>query len=183
MKLMTRAAAVAVVVAVATMFGPASAEAKLFKSAKAAAAEAAAKAEAAAALAAATETIPAGPVMTVLPASNTTVFAANATPCCQPCCPVPCISYRNAIFDFCKVRCCDPCAPPVKAVLHVKNPCTCCPAEVPVCLPSCCCGEPTVCCKPTLLGSGKITYTWCCGVSVDIRFDRCGDIKVVYRGT
>jgi hypothetical protein len=68
-------------------------------------------------------------------------------------------------------------------VLHVKNPCTCCPVDVPVCLPNCCCGEPKIDCKKTLLGDGMVSYSWCCGVTVNIRFDRCGDVLVTYRGT
>lgn len=132
---------------------------------------------------AAEEQLPAGPTpaptWAPAPVAMTTMMGGD---CCRPCCPTPCIKYRNAIFD-CKVRCCDPCAPPVKAVLHVKNPCTCCPVDVPVCLPSCCCGEPCVECHQTLLGDGVVSYKWCCGVTVNVRFDRCGDVLVTYRGT
>lgn len=141
---------------------------------------------------AAEEQLPAGPTLApmqspmrapVLAAPASAAVATMMTgDCCQPCCPTPCIKYRNAIFD-CKVRCCDPCAPPTKAVLHVKNPCTCCPVDVPVCLPSCCCGEPCVECKKGLLGSSTVSYKWCCGVTVNVRFDKCGDVLVTYRGT
>jgi len=120
-------------------------------------------------------------VVMAAPASAVMTYAAGA-PCCGPVCPTPCIKYRNAWLD-CKVRCCDPCKPPVQAVLHVKNPCTCCPVDVPVCLPNCCCGEPKIDCKKTLLGDGMVSYSWCCGVTVNIRFDRCGDVLVTYRGT
>ncbi|MGC3969819.1 MAG: hypothetical protein QM775_21560 [Pirellulales bacterium] len=99
------------------------------------------------------------------------------------CCPTPCIRYRNAVLDLKRTRCCDPCAPPLKSVLCVKNPCTCCPVEVPVCLPSCCCGEPKVSCRKAAFGAGVVTYDWCCGVSVVVRFDKCGDVLVTYRGT
>jgi len=116
---------------------------------------------------------PHGPVAVPPPAS----YQMNVA-----CIPAPCIKYRNAIFD-CKVRCCDPCKPPVPAVLHVVNPCSCLPLDVPVCLPSCCGGEPTIECRKTLLGAGMISYKWCCGVTVNIRFDRCGDVLVTYRGT
>jgi hypothetical protein len=98
------------------------------------------------------------------------------------CCPNPCIKYRNAILD-CKVRCCDPCKPPVQMVLQVMNPCTCCPVEVPVCLPSCCCDVPTVECRKALFGSHVVSHEWCCGVEVNVRFQRDGDILVTYRGT
>jgi len=97
------------------------------------------------------------------------------------CCPTPCIKYRHALLPLRK-PCCDPCKPPIKAVLCVKNPCTCCPVEVPVCLPSCCCGEPKVSCRKAVLGAGVVTYDWCCGVSVTVRFDKCGDVLVTYHG-
>lgn len=124
---------------------------------------------------------PLPPGVVAAPASVVMTYAGPGN-CCTPACPTPCIKYRNAILD-CKVRCCDPCKPPVQAVLHTKNPCTCCPVDVPVCLPSCCCGEPTIDCKKTLLGDGMVSYKWCCGVTVNIRYDRCGDVLVTYRGT
>jgi hypothetical protein len=34
----------------------------------------------------------------------------------------------------------------------------------------------------TLVGNGAITYTWCCGFSATVRFSRCGDVLVIYRG-
>jgi hypothetical protein len=115
----------------------------------------------------------------LVPAPGAPGCAVPVAPCV--CCPTPCIRYRHAIFDLPKVRCCDPCAAPIKAVLCVKNPCTCCPVDVPVCLPACCCGEPKVSCRKTLLGDGTVTYDWCCGVSVVVRFDKCGDVLVTYR--
>jgi len=33
-----------------------------------------------------------------------------------------------------------------------------------------------------LLCRGVVTYNWCCGYRVIVRFDRCGDVTVVYRG-
>jgi hypothetical protein len=106
--------------------------------------------------------------------------APVSAPCV--CCPTPCIKYRHAVLSLKRARCCDPCKPPIKAVLCVKNPCTCCPVDVPVCLPSCCCGEPKVTCRKAVLGDGIVTYDWCCGVSVTVRFDKCGDLLVTYRG-
>jgi len=98
------------------------------------------------------------------------------------CCPTPCITYRHALLDLgrlCRPKCCKP---PVKLVLQTKNPCTCCPVDVPVCLPGCCCDEPVVACRKTLLGEGIVTYDWCCGVSVTIRYKKCGNLLVTYRG-
>ncbi len=110
--------------------------------------------------------------------------AAAADPsCCAPaapqCCPEPCIRY---IDRSCGRSCCGNCQPPIKTVLKVVNPATCCPVEVPVCLPACCEGCPVVDSHCGLLGRGVVTYNWCCGYRVIVRFDRCGDVTVVYRG-
>jgi hypothetical protein len=101
-----------------------------------------------------------------------------ATPV-KACCPEPCIRY---IDRTCGKTCCDSCKPPVKTVLKVVNPVTCCPVDVPVCLPACCEGCPAVDAKCGLLSRGVVTYDWCCGYRVVVRFDRCGDVTVVYRG-
>lgn len=116
----------------------------------------------------------------VMPGCAAPVAPCAPTPCV--CCPTPCITYRHAALDLsrlCRPKCCKP---PVQLVLATKNPCTCCPVDVPVCLPGCCCGEPTVDCRKTLIGEGLVTYEWCCGVSVSIRYKKCGDVLVTYRG-
>lgn len=114
------------------------------------------------------------------------VLAKSATladpSCCAPapapvvCCKQPCITYKH----HCTLRrtCCDCCKPPLKIVLKVQDPCTCCTYDVPVCLPGCCCGEPVVCDKVGILGRASVTYEWCCGYRVKVVFDRCGDITV-----
>jgi hypothetical protein len=103
-----------------------------------------------------------------------------APPCCpQPCCSQPCIRY---IDRTCHKPCCGDCKPPVQTVLKVVNPITCCPVDVPVCLPACCEGCPAVDSRCGLLCRGVVTYDWCCGYRVVVRFDRCGDVTVVYRG-
>lgn len=85
-----------------------------------------------------------------------------------------------------KQNCCQPCCdnrPPVKTVLHVVNPLTCCTVDVPVCLPACCEGEPTVCSRcGIILCRSVVTYDWCCGYRVIVRFRACGDVVVAYRG-
>lgn len=114
--------------------------------------------------------------------SCTAPVPAPCAPAPCVCCPTPCIKYRHAVLDLgrlCRPKCCKP---PIKAVLATKNPCTCCPVDVPVCLPGCCCDEPVVDCKKTLLGEGLVTYSWCCGVSVSIRYKKCGEVLVTYRG-
>jgi len=119
-----------------------------------------------------------------IPDAGVAAAPGCATPVVAPCvcCPTPCIKYRHAAFDLgrlCRPKCCKP---PVKLVLATKNPCTCCPVDVPVCLPGCCCGEPIVDCRKTLIGEGIVTYDWCCGVSVTIRYKKCGEVLVTYRG-
>ena len=100
--------------------------------------------------------------------------------CCAPgkCCPQPCITYVNR---GCLKVCCG-CEAPVKTTIKVVNPCTCCPVEIPVCLPACCTGCPQVTSRCGLLCRGVVHYDWCCGFSVTVRFDRCGDAVVIYRG-
>lgn len=126
------------------------------------------------------------PIAEPLPAGAIVPGCAAPIPSCAPapcvCCPTPCIKYRHAVLDVCRL--CRPkcCKPPLKLVLQTKNPCTCCPVDVPVCLPGCCCGEPVVTCRKTLLGEGIVTYDWCCGVSVSIRYKKCGEVLVTYRG-
>ena len=83
-----------------------------------------------------------------------------------------------------KVSCapaCNPCQK-MNIILQVKDPCTCCIVEVPVCIPVCCTGNPSVCCHRGFLGRQIVTYSWCCGVSVDIIFKRNGCYIVRYCG-
>ncbi|MES1213145.1 MAG: hypothetical protein ABUL64_01025 [Singulisphaera sp.] len=109
--------------------------------------------------------------------------AVVADPSCATpapnCCPAPCIRY---VDRTCGKTCCNNCKPPIKTVLKVVNPVTCCPVDVPVCLPACCEGCPAVDSRCGLLCRGVVTYDWCCGYRVVVRFDRCGDVTVVYRG-
>jgi hypothetical protein len=78
--------------------------------------------------------------------------------------------------------CCGCCDPPVQTILKVKDPCTCCEVEVPVCLPACCKGEPTVCCGVGFLGRDVVAYEWCCGFSVRVAFKHSGDLIVTTWG-
>lgn len=101
--------------------------------------------------------------------------------CCAPqpvCCPEPCITYRHRG----PMLCCGCCDPPVQTILKVKDPCTCCEVEVPVCLPACCKGEPTVCCGVGFLGRDVVAYEWCCGFSVRVAFKHSGDLIVTTWG-
>ncbi len=94
--------------------------------------------------------------------------AAKMSACCEPC-----IDYRD--------RSCVPaCQRTIKTVLCVQDPCCCADLQVPVCLPCCCEGEPTVCCRNGLFGRTIVRYDWCCGCSVQVTILRCGDLVVTY---
>ncbi len=106
--------------------------------------------------------------------------AAPAPVCCEPkvCCVEPCITYRHRGPKLC----CGTCEQPTKVVLKVKNPCTGCEVKVPVCLPACCKGEPTVCSGTGFLGRNVVELEWCCGYSVRIAFKHTGDLLVTTWG-
>src|SRR5690606_22402987 len=100
---------------------------------------------------------------------------------CAPepaCCPEPCIKYHHRGPKLC----CGNCEAPKEIVLKVKNPCTGCETDVPVCMPACCEGEPKVCEGSGFLGRDIIEYEWCCGFSVRVAFKRCGDLVVTTWG-
>ena len=77
--------------------------------------------------------------------------------------------------------CCDCCKPPKEVVLEVCHPCK---GKVPVtvCIPACCDGDPRVCYRDTIIGCGKTTFEWCCGHTVVVRWDRCGEPIIRQRG-
>jgi hypothetical protein len=101
-----------------------------------------------------------------------------AEPCAEPDCYQPCIKYRHCGPKLC----CGSCEAPKPIVLKVKDPCTCCEVEVPVCLPACCEGEPTVCTGKGFLCRDIVEYEWCCGFYVRVAFKKCGDLVVTTRG-
>lgn len=77
--------------------------------------------------------------------------------------------------------CCD-CGSSYQTVLTVIDPNTCCPVDVPVCLPSCCTGQPLCSARHGLLGRGITSYSWCCGYTVRIVIGIHGDVTVHYYG-
>ena len=104
----------------------------------------------------------------------------KAKDCCEDaceCCDEPCIRYHHHCTIRKTCKCCE-CCEPIQAVLAVTDPC-CCDnsAEIPVCLPGCCEGEPTVC-ESVCLGRGVVEYEWCCGFRVKVVFQKRGDIAV-----
>lgn len=119
-----------------------------------------------------------GPVKAQLASLSTTNLEDCATP--KPeCCLKPCITYRHCGPKLC----CDcECKPGVPTVLKVKDPCTCCEAEVQVCIPACCTGEPTVCAGTGVFCRDVVTYEWCCGYRVKVVFKRTGDLLVTTWG-
>jgi hypothetical protein len=96
----------------------------------------------------------------------------------EDCCPEPCITYRHRGPKLC----CDCCKPPVETVIKVKDPCTCCEIEIPICMPACCEGEPTVCWTTGIFCRDVAVYEWCCGFQVRVAFKKCGDLIVTTWG-
>jgi len=117
------------------------------------------------------------------------VCAMDPSCACEPdcgamsCCPTnPCIKYHHKHAHRHKHdRGCCP-EPTYETVLTPTSPETCCTVAVPVCLPACCQGCPCESSRCTLLGCGQVRYDYACGVSVVVRFQKCGDILVTYVG-
>jgi len=74
----------------------------------------------------------------------------------------------------------EPCGPRHEVTLLVKDPCTCCLIQVPVCIPCCCKGEPTVCCRKGVLHRDVTEFDWCCGYTVRVVIDKHGCVTVHY---
>ncbi len=100
-----------------------------------------------------------------------------------PCCPTqPCIKYHHKHAHRHKHArgCCE--EPTYETVLTPTSPETCCTVAVPVCLPVCCQGCPCESSRCTLFGCGQVRYDYGCGCSVIVRFQKSGDILVIYEG-
>jgi hypothetical protein len=102
-----------------------------------------------------------------------------------PCCPTqPCIKYHHKHAHRHKHArgCCE--EPTYETVLTPTSPETCCTVAVPVCLPACCQGCPCESSRSTLFGCGQVRYDYACGCgcSVIVRFQKSGDILVIYEG-
>lgn len=89
--------------------------------------------------------------------------------------PAACVRYVQ--HRACRDVCCDGGAA-WQTSLSVYNPYTCCSVEVPVCLPACCTGNPSVAGHRGLLGRGITTFNWCCGYKVKVIVGRSGDVTV-----
>lgn len=68
----------------------------------------------------------------------------------------------------------------IETVMIAQNPADGCHYEIPLCLPACCIGAPSVECDRGLLGRGVVEYCWPCGLEVKVIFRLRGDVKVEY---
>lgn len=113
--------------------------------------------------------------------TNASEIVSTGTECGPPvavCGTKPCITYKHHLLGCKKFKCCET----KEIVLQVKDPCTGCVTDVPVGIPCCCDDEPTVCCRKGVLCRDVVEYSWCCGFSVKMVINRCGDIVVHYHG-
>lgn len=115
------------------------------------------------------------PIKAPMPAAAPTGDGSAPQPVC---CPKPCIVFRHHGPKLC----CGCCKPPVETVLKVKAPCSDCEIDVPVCVPACCTGDPTICFGVGAFGRPIVVYEWCCGFSVRVAFRHCGDLLVTTWG-
>jgi len=108
---------------------------------------------------------------------------------CEPSCVEPgCSAFEPACAM--EPACCAaepgcgaaPCCPTQPCIKYPTSPETCCTVAVPVCLPACCQGCPCESSRCTLFGCGQVRYDYACGCSVIVRFQKSGDILVIYEG-
>jgi hypothetical protein len=102
--------------------------------------------------------------------------AAAAT---DECCEAPCIKYWTHLGARLMLRCNSE----IQVTMSVDNPADCksCKIEVPMCIPCCCTGEPTVTSDCGLLGRGIVEYCWPCGFRATVVFrPTLGDVMVHY---
>jgi hypothetical protein len=116
------------------------------------------------------------PAAQAAPESEPVPEAASDSACVACCAPQYCITYRQ--HHVRRRVCCDCCTEPVKTILHIQDPCTCCAIEVPVCVPGCCTDAPCVSTRQGIFGRTITEYSWCCGFRVKIVMTRRGDIVV-----
>jgi hypothetical protein len=71
----------------------------------------------------------------------------------------------------------------VHVTMIAQNPADGCYYEIPMCIPGCCVGEPTVSSGRGLLGRGVVEFCWECGFRAEVKFRHIlGDVKVEYEG-
>lgn len=72
----------------------------------------------------------------------------------------------------------------VRLVMVTQDPADGCWYEIPLCIPACCTGEPTMSCRPGIFGRGVVEYCWpSCGFRAIVKFRHIrGDVRVDYEG-
>jgi hypothetical protein len=71
----------------------------------------------------------------------------------------------------------------IQMAVVTQDPADGCCYEIPLCIPACCTGEPTVSSGHGLLGRGIVEYCWPCGFKAKVKFRHVlGDVKVEYEG-
>ena len=71
----------------------------------------------------------------------------------------------------------------INLVMLTKDPTSDCAYEIPLTIPGCCVGEPSMAAKHGLLGRGIVEYRWPNGFRAIIKFRHVlGDIRVDYEG-
>ena len=94
-------------------------------------------------------------------------------------CQASCVSYRyHRLGSHCKFDRCDM----HPSIVLVKDPCTCCCIEVPVCVPCCCTAVCSVDCRHGLFGKTIYEYCWDCGFRMEVAVHKNGDMIVHYYG-
>jgi hypothetical protein len=70
----------------------------------------------------------------------------------------------------------------VDVIMVTQNPADKCFYEIPLCIPACCVGEPSVSSRYGLFGRGVVEYCWPCGFEAVVKFRNIGDVRVDYEG-
>jgi len=71
----------------------------------------------------------------------------------------------------------------VDLVMLTQNPSDGCYYEIPMCVPACCTGEPSVKGGHGIFGRGVVEYCWPCGFRAIVKFRHVrGNVKVEYEG-
>jgi hypothetical protein len=71
----------------------------------------------------------------------------------------------------------------IDLIMLTKNPADGCAYEIPICIPACCIGDPTVSGGRGILGRGIVEYRWACGFRAIVKFRHIrGDVEVEYEG-
>jgi len=71
----------------------------------------------------------------------------------------------------------------IQMVMVTQDPADGCCYEIPLCIPACCTGAPTISSGHGIFGRGVVEYCWSCGFRAKVKFRHVrGDVKVEYDG-